>query len=192
MGTIGPIEKLPGARHHVDRHGGEQQVELAAIHLALGVVEPATPVLRRPSGSRTWAAPPRIRAGRHVDRLREARVSNGAVVALEVVLDADLPVGVVLGVGPLMELERVDVDAAIGDHPRQIAEVIGERAGAGQVDEDERPPRVDRDGIRPRPSRSKPGSESPVVHCAASRRGRTSRRGTGTGSSRAAPSPRRG
>ena len=54
-------------------------------------------------------------------------MGDGAVVALEVVLDADLPVGVVLRLGPLMEDERVDVDAAFGDEPGQVAQVLGER-----------------------------------------------------------------
>ena len=71
----------------------------------------------------------------------------GAVVALEVVLDADLPVRLVLALGPLVEDERVDVDPALGDESRQVAEVLGEAAGRRVgIDEDERPPGVDRDG----------------------------------------------
>ena len=46
-----------------------------------------------------------------------------------------------------MEDERVDVDAALGDEPGQVAEVLGERRRGGiGIDEDERPPGVDRDG----------------------------------------------
>ena len=70
-------------------------------------------------------------------------MGDGAVVALEVVLDADLPVRLVLGLRPLMEDEPVDVDAALRDDARQLAEVIGERLGVRVgVDEDERPPGV--------------------------------------------------
>ena len=70
-----------------------------------------------------------VRAGGDVDRLREARVGDGAVVALEVVLDADLPVRLVLALGALVEDERVDVDPAVGDESRQVAEVVREAAG---------------------------------------------------------------
>ena len=74
-------------------------------------------------------------------------MGDGAVVTLEVVLDADLPVRVVLRLGALMEDERVDVDAAFGDEARQIAQVLCERSrGRVGVDEHERPPRIDREG----------------------------------------------
>ena len=67
-----------------------------------------------------------------------------AVVALEVVLDADLPVRLVLGLRSLEEDERIDVDAAVGDDARKVAEVVGERLGVRVgIDEDEGPPRVD-------------------------------------------------
>ena len=70
-----------------------------------------------------------------------------AVVALEVVLEVDLPVGVdrplVMGV----EDERREVEAAPRDDRRQFAERLDERRrGRIGVDEQERPPRVDRDG----------------------------------------------
>ena len=52
-----------------------------------------------------------------------------AVVALEVVLDADLPVRVVLDLVALVEDQGVDVDATFRDDARQVAEVLGERAG---------------------------------------------------------------
>ena len=75
---------------------------------------------------------------------------NGAVVALEVVLDADLPVRVVLALGPPVEDERVDVDATFGDESRQVAQVLRKRtARRVGIDEDERPPGVDRDGHEP-------------------------------------------
>ena len=63
----------------------------------------------------------RVVAGRHVDRLREARVGNGAVVALEVVLDAHLPVRAVLTLGPPVEDECIHVDTALGHEPGQVA-----------------------------------------------------------------------
>ena len=72
---------------------------------------------------------------------------DGAVVALEEVLDAHLPVARVLGrLGPRVEAQRVDVEATVGEEGRQLAERVGERLGVeGRVDEDERPPRVDGD-----------------------------------------------
>ncbi len=136
------------AGHDVDRRAGEEQVELAAVDLARGVVDAAAAVLRRPVLARERRVLLEgVRAGGDVDRLREARVGDGAVVALEVVLDADLPVRLVLALRPLVEDERVDVDPALGDEPRQVAQVLGEAAGRGVgIDEDERPPGVDRDG----------------------------------------------
>ena len=74
-------------------------------------------------------------------------MGDGAVVALEVVLDADLPVRVVLPLRPLMEGERVDVEPAFRHAPREVAEVLLERSRAlVGIDEDERPPGVDEDG----------------------------------------------
>ena len=103
-------------------------MELPAVDLADSVVDPAAPILRRPVLARERRVLLEgVRAGRDVDRLREARVGDGAVVALEVVLDADLPVRLVLALRPLVEDERVDVDPALGDEPRQVAQVLGER-----------------------------------------------------------------
>ena len=119
-------------------------------------------------------------------------MGDGAVVALEIVLDAHLPVGVVLRIGPLMKLERADVDAALLDQAWEVAEVLGERRGLEVgVDEHERAPGIDLH--RPQAvgvaveARLGLGSSEP---CATSRRGRTSTRDTGTATSRAVLLPR--
>ena len=52
-----------------------------------------------------------------------------AVVALEVVLRADLPVRLVLGLGPLTEGERVDIDAVGGEQCRQLAQMLLDLSG---------------------------------------------------------------
>jgi len=66
---------------------------------------------------------------------------NRTVIALEVVLDADLPVRLVLPIGARVERERVDVDPGFRDPLRHVFEKLREwrRLGVG-VDEDERPP----------------------------------------------------
>ncbi len=75
---------------------------------------------------------------------------DGAVVTLEEVLDADLPVRLVLALCPLVEDERIDVDASLRHEPRQIAQVLRERSSVPVgVDEDEGPPGVDRDWDEP-------------------------------------------
>ena len=124
-------------------------MELPALDLAGRVVDAAAPVARRPDLRRE---PPaglqRVAVGRDVERLREGRVRDGAVVALEEVLHADLPVGrVLVGDGPCVEAQRVDVEAAVGEQRRELPERVRERRGRRiGVDEDERPPGVDRDG----------------------------------------------
>ena len=74
-----------------------------------------------------------------------------AVVALEEVLAADLPVGgVLVAARPLQEAERAEVDARRRDERGQLAQRLGERLRLRVgVDEDERAPRVDRDGDEP-------------------------------------------
>ena len=73
-----------------------------------------------------------------------------AVVALEEVLRADLPVGRDLGVGPVEEAERADVDACSGDPLRDVPQDVGEggcfRIG---VDEEKRSPRLEPEGNEP-------------------------------------------
>jgi len=67
------------------------------------------------------------------------------VVALEVVLDGDLPVRGQLGLDALAEDERVRLDQR-----RKRAHRIGERRRVEVgVDEHERPPRIDLDGPEP-------------------------------------------
>ena len=85
-----------------------------------------------------------------------------AVVALEVVLAADLPVRrVLVPARALEEAQRVEVDAGRGDERGQLAERLRERLGLRvRVDEDERAPRVDRNGDEPERSFSKPGTRS--------------------------------
>ena len=82
-----------------------------------------------------------------------------AVVALEEVLDADLPVaGVLVRLGPRVEAERGHVDAVGLEEVGQLAEMVGERRRVGiRVDEDERPPRVDRHRGETEAGRVEPG-----------------------------------
>ena len=109
-------------------------------HLAVGIrpVSPGRPELARQPAA--GLEPVGVR--RDVEHLRQAGVGDGAVVALEEVLDADLPVArVLVRVGPGMESQRVDVDPPGREMLGQAAEVGGERLGVGvRVDEDERPP----------------------------------------------------
>ena len=67
-----------------------------------------------------------------------------AVVALEEVLHADLPVRLELGLGAPDEAKRVDVDSGIGETLGNVVEMPGERSRVRvRVDEDERPPGLD-------------------------------------------------
>ncbi len=66
-----------------------------------------------------------------------------AVVALEVVLDRDLPVRLDDVLAAVVEPEAVQVDACLGHRLGQDAERLAERVGLEvDVHEDERPPRV--------------------------------------------------
>ena len=86
---------------------------------------------------------------RHVEHLRELRVRDLAVVALEEVLADDLPVRLELGLPARVEDERVDVEPELGDLRGHRAERVGERLRvARRVHEDERPPRVDGDAAQ--------------------------------------------
>src|SRR5918996_1439753 len=88
---------------------------------------------RRPPGRRRRASPRSIR--------RQPRVRGRAVVALEEVLHADLPVRSVLRLRALQEAEAVDVDPRLGDTLGNVLEEIGERLGAlVGAHEEERPP----------------------------------------------------
>ena len=195
-GSTGPIERFGRPGITLTTVFGKEQVELAALDLAGRVVDAAAAVPRRPDLRRDDSVGLQaVAVGRDVERLREARVRDGAVVALEEVLDAHLPVARVLGrLRPGVEAKRVDVEATVGEQGRQLAEGVGEWLGVeGRVDEDERPPRVDGD----RCERDRGHVEAGLAvrpRCVAQtrRRGCTSRRGRGTGWSPAAHLRRRG
>ena len=57
-----------------------------------------------------------------VDDLDEAWVADGTVVALEVVLHGDLPVGLDLVIDPLVEPQRSDVESVLGDDVGKVTE----------------------------------------------------------------------
>ena len=102
-----------------------------------------------------------------------------AVVALEEVLAAHLPVRLVLRGRALEEAKRAEVEAGGGDEVRQLAEVLRERRRVGvRVDEDERPPGIDLDRHEAELATCRSRARA---RCAArrgaSRRGRRSRRG---------------
>ena len=79
---------------------------------------------------------------------REARVCGRAVVALEVVLDPDLPVGVEDPLRAPFELERVEVEPRLGDGRRNVAERVCERSRLQVgVHEHEGAPGVDLDPV---------------------------------------------
>ena len=63
-----------------------------------------------------------VGVGRDVDRRAEPGMRDRAVVALEEVLAADLPVGRDLELGPETELERIDVDDL-----RELGRYVAER-----------------------------------------------------------------
>ena len=80
----------------------------------------------------------------HVDDRAEPRVGGRAVVALEVVLDGDLPVALELVLAPVAEAERAEVHPRGVDVRRGRAERLLERRSlGGRVDEDERAPGLD-------------------------------------------------
>ena len=91
-----------------------------------------------------------VRLGGDVDDLDEPGVRDPAVVALEVVLAAHLPVRRHARGGAGVEDERVDVDAGRRDELRQLAERLleGGRVRVG-VDEHERAPGPDRERDEP-------------------------------------------
>ena len=133
----------------------------------------------------------------HVDHLAEVRVRDGAVVALEVVLDRDLPVDLGRPLVVRLEPQRRQVEAARLDACREgppARDASGSGVGRG-VHEHERAPRVDGDGQEREaaPGRTRARARS-AARGAACRRARTSTRGTGTGASRGSrcPSPRGG
>src|SRR4051812_26152859 len=139
-----PDRDVRAPREDVDPGVRPQEVELAARDLAGDVevlrrVLAHRPELRRDETARLEP----VRVEPDVDDVAEARVRDLAVVALEEVLADDLPVRVQLPLDAVAERERVDVED-LGDEFRHLAESLGERRRVGvEVDEDERPPRVD-------------------------------------------------
>ena len=132
-----------------------------------------------------------VRVRVDVDHLAEAGMGDRAVVALEVVLERDLPVRLDRPLVMRVEAERREVEPARRDDRRQLAERLGERRRVGVgVDEDERAPGVDGDRQQREVGRGRSRARAPsAAPGAASRRARTSRRGRGTGASRGSRSP---
>ena len=163
-GTTGPIERFGCPGMTLTTVPGKRRWNCPRVDLAVASYDASASVSRRPELAREPA--PRLEpvgVGRHVDRLREARVRDRAVVALEEVLDAHLPVAGVLGrLGPLVERERVDVDALrrrAARAARRGASASGAASGSGLTNTNG--PHVSTaTGTSPRASRSKPGSRS--------------------------------
>ena len=87
-----------------------------------------------------------------VDHRHQPGMVEPAVVALEVVLERDLPVRADLVVRAVMEAQRADVEAAFADDLRKIAERLLQRLRAGiRIDEHERAPGADRHRHQPEP-----------------------------------------
>ena len=134
-------------RLDVQRHVRPQPVELRAADR--GVVGDGRAGVAELRGGRRVGGEP-VALGAHVDRLRQPRVGDRAVVALEVVLDADLPVRRECPRRAAAERERAEVDAALRDERRHLAEHVGKRRRVRVgVHEHERPPGVDGGGQEP-------------------------------------------
>ena len=181
------------AREDVNAEIRPEEVELAPRQLAVEVHRRAAACAGRAAlAGEAPVGGEGVRVRRHVQHLRELRVRDLAVVALEEVLADDLPVRFDLRLPARVEDEIVDVEPELGDLRRHRAERVGERFGVPfRVRRTRTGPtcRLRRHGARARPS----GSAAPPPSAgrrAASRRARTSRRGRGTGASRASPSPR--
>ena len=96
----------------------------------------------------------------HVEHFRKAGMRHRAVVALEVVLDRDLPVARDLPVVADADAEPVEVDAALRDLVGERPERLRERPASRSADEDERPQASIATGSIEKPSLSKSGSRS--------------------------------
>jgi hypothetical protein len=120
-------------------------VELAASDVALGVEAGAVLSHRAELRRESLAGLEPVRLRRHVDDRAEARVGDGAVVALEEVLGDELPVRLDARLYTAPELERAHVDADLGDELREPSEGLRERCPASVgIDEDKRAPGADR------------------------------------------------
>src|SRR5688572_10339482 len=81
-----------------------------------------------------------------VDDRAECRVLDSTVVALQEVLDHDLPVGARRPLLARAEAQLLEAQSASADDGRELAEQAPERGACLQIREDERAPRVDVDG----------------------------------------------
>ena len=91
-----------------------------------------------------------VRVRVDVDQLREARVRRRAVVALEVVLDDNLPVRSHLPLVPLPVAQPVEGHPSVSQDVRQAPEQLGQRHRIGiPIHENQRAPGVDRDRKQP-------------------------------------------
>ena len=117
-------------------------MELAALDLARQVVHASRLGSRRPVLAHSVSGRfEEIRVRGHVDDGREAGMRDRAVVALEEVLGAELPVRLDLRLRALEEAKRVDVDSGRGDAVGHVFEEVRERAGIGvRAHEDEGAP----------------------------------------------------
>ena len=154
----GTDREVGSARHHVDHRAGKEQVELAPLDLARGVVRPTRfragrAELRHAQGSGLE----QIRIGRDVHDRGETGMRDRAVVALEEVLGADLPVRLVLGLGARQEAKGVEVDACGRDSLGDVVEHRPERRCVEvRVHEDERSPRFELEANEPELQRIEP------------------------------------
>ena len=140
-----PDREIRAPRVHVELHRREEDVVLRRGHRVAHVI-----------GSRV-----RVRVGMHrrelaeaqpdrlhplpllVDQLHEARVVQLAVVALEVVLDRDLPICLDLVGAAVVEAQRVHVEAVLRDNLGKVAQRdVKSRRVHIRVREHERAPRV--------------------------------------------------
>ena len=173
----------------------EEQVELAPLDLARRRRRRRRRRSRAgPYCSRAVAGLEPVCVGRDVDRLRRSsggRRRSGSTRGSSRRTPSSCA-SYSSRLGALVERERVDVDAALGD------EAAGGRRGALRAARRPRSgltktngPHVSTDDrARDRAPRGRSRARGRrAARCAATRRGRTSRRGTGTGSSRAGASP---
>src|SRR6185436_13291377 len=120
----------PEWRHRPGREVGRprQRVDLRRrpepVELSLGTAAVAAGA-ELAGAERVRLEPVGVR--RDVDDLAEAGMRHRAVVALEVVLDGDLPVARELELAPPAEAELFELDSARGEELRQRAERLGER-----------------------------------------------------------------
>ena len=193
-GTIGPIERFGRPGQHVHDRVREEEVELAALDLARRVVGAARLGPRRADlGHAPAVGLEQVRVRRDVDDRREAGVRDRAVVALEEVLRADLPVRVrartrrVRGSGGRRRRCRRPRSARAG---RRGSRRAAARRGRGSRRRTGPRSRAGAGRGRARRSRRRPRARR-AARRRAGRRGRTSRRGTGTGASTSSRGRRR-